>query len=62
MIDVLHAARPTDPGEPVLVAGEPEARSRDERSRTGIPVPAPLADRIRAICERAGAPFLLHPG
>jgi LDH2 family malate/lactate/ureidoglycolate dehydrogenase len=61
VIDVLHAARPTDASEPVLVAGEPEARSREERARTGIPVPAPLADRIRAICERAGAPFLLQP-
>jgi len=60
VIDVLHAATPTSPDEPVLVAGEPEAIARAERARTGIPVPASLADRIRAICERAGAPFLLH--
>ena len=60
VIDVLHAATPTNVAEPVLVAGEPEAIARAERSRTGIPVPAPLAERIRAICERAGAPFLLH--
>jgi len=59
VIDVLHAATPTSPDEPVLVAGEPEAIARAERARTGIPVPASLADRIRAICERAGAPFLL---
>ena len=59
VIDVLHAATPTNADEPVLVAGEPEAIARAERSRTGIPVPASLADRIRAICERAGAPFLL---
>ena len=59
VIDVLHGARPTVASEPVLVAGEPEARAREERSRTGIPVPASLTDRIRAICERAGAPFLL---
>jgi len=44
----------------VLVAGEPEAFSREERERTGIPVPAPLADKIRAICERCGAPYLLE--
>jgi LDH2 family malate/lactate/ureidoglycolate dehydrogenase len=43
----------------VLVAGEPEALSREERLRTGIPVPDSLADRIRAICDRCGAPFLL---
>jgi len=59
VIDVLHAARPTAANEPVLVAGEPEARAREERARAGIPVPAPLAERIRGICERAGAPFLL---
>jgi LDH2 family malate/lactate/ureidoglycolate dehydrogenase len=59
VIDVLHAARPSDAREPVLVAGEPEAIAREERSRQGIPVPDTLADRIRAICDRAGAPFLL---
>ena len=59
-IDVLHAAPPVREDEPVLVAGEPEALSREERARTGIPVPTALADKIRAICERAGAPFLLE--
>jgi LDH2 family malate/lactate/ureidoglycolate dehydrogenase len=59
VIDVLDAARATDPGEPVLVAGEPEAIAREERSRTGIPIPDALGEKIRAICERCGAPFLL---
>ena len=62
VIDVLHAATPVVDDEPVLVAGEPEALSREERMRTGIPVSAPLVDKIRAICERAGAPFLLDAG
>src|SRR5215204_1467145 len=53
VIDVLHAATPVVDDEPVLVAGEPEAVSREERMRTGIPVSAPLADKIRSICERA---------
>jgi len=60
VIDVLHAAPSIRDDEPVLVAGEPEAFSREERERTGIPVPAPLADKIRAICERCGAPYLLE--
>ena len=60
VIDVLHDATPTNSDEPVLVAGEPEAIARVERARTGIPVPDALAERIRAICERAGAPFLLN--
>ena len=62
VIDVLHAATPIDAGEPVLVAGEPEAFSRAERSRDGIPVPDSLDDRIRAICHRAGAQFILGTG
>jgi LDH2 family malate/lactate/ureidoglycolate dehydrogenase len=59
VIDVLHAATPAKTDEPVLVAGEPEASSRAERTRDGIPIPDTLAEKIRAICERAGAPFLL---
>src|SRR4030095_2838863 len=44
VIDVLHAARPVHEEEPVLVAGEPEAMSRDVRLRMGIPVPTALAE------------------
>ena len=60
VIDVLHATRAVREDEPVLVAGEPEAFSREERRRTGIPVPDSLADKLRAICQRCGAPFLLQ--
>jgi LDH2 family malate/lactate/ureidoglycolate dehydrogenase len=59
VIDVLHDARPSDASEPVLVAGEPEAFAREERSRSGIPISETLAEKIGAICERCGAPFLL---
>jgi LDH2 family malate/lactate/ureidoglycolate dehydrogenase len=59
VIDVLHASPASDAREPVLVAGEPEEIARKERLRDGIPVPSSLADRIREICERCGAPFLL---
>ena len=59
VIDVLHASPPSNGNEPVLVAGEPEELAREERLRDGIPVPAALADKLRAICERAGAPYLL---
>jgi LDH2 family malate/lactate/ureidoglycolate dehydrogenase len=60
VIDVLHAAPAVREDQPVLVAGEPEALSRVERLRTGIPMPPALVEKIRAICERAGAPFLLE--
>lgn len=59
MIDVLHDSPPSDAGEPVLVAGEPEALAREERLRTGIPIPDSLANKLRDVCTRAGAPYLL---
>jgi LDH2 family malate/lactate/ureidoglycolate dehydrogenase len=57
-IDLLHAIPPVDPALPVLVAGDPEAAKREERSRSGIPIPVTLAVSIEAICERAGVPYL----
>ena len=60
-IDVLHAVPPADPAKPVLVAGDPEALSREARLRDGIPIPDTLAARLRAVCEGCGAAFLL-PG
>jgi LDH2 family malate/lactate/ureidoglycolate dehydrogenase len=58
-IDVLHQTRPADPALPVLVPGDPEAATRAQRLRDGIPIPDTLAARLREVCERCGAPFLL---
>ena len=58
LIDVLHQTPATDPAMPVLVPGDPEAMTREQRLRDGIPIPQTLSNRIRAICERCGAPFL----
>lgn len=60
-IDVLHAVPPADPAKPVLVAGDPEAFSRETRLRDGIPIPDSLSAKLRAVCDGCGAPFLL-PG
>jgi LDH2 family malate/lactate/ureidoglycolate dehydrogenase len=60
VIDALHAARTADPADPVLVAGDPEAATRAARGGGTVPVPPALAERIRAICDRCGAPFLLE--
>ena len=60
MIDVLHATPPVDPAQPVLVAGDPEARSREQRLREGIPMPSSLLEKIREICQRSGTPFVLE--
>ena len=58
LIDVLHQTPPTNPAMPVLVPGDPEAMTREQRLRDGIPIPQTLSNKIRAICERCGAPFL----
>ncbi|WP_246683040.1 malate/lactate/ureidoglycolate dehydrogenase [Mesorhizobium sp. B2-8-3] len=46
----VKASRPTTPGTPVLVPGEPEARSREERLRSGVPLQKQTWD---AICAAA---------
>jgi LDH2 family malate/lactate/ureidoglycolate dehydrogenase len=59
MIDVLHASRPTDPSQPVLVAGDPEAESRRRRSKEGVPIPDDLMDLLKGVADRAAVPFTL---
>jgi LDH2 family malate/lactate/ureidoglycolate dehydrogenase len=60
VIDVLHGTRPANPDQPVLVAGDPEAATKAQRERDGIPIPPALATSVRAIAERAGVPFTLE--
>ena len=59
VIDELHGTSPVDPALPVLVPGDPEAASRARRLREGIPLPASLLEKLRAICERSGVAFIL---
>jgi LDH2 family malate/lactate/ureidoglycolate dehydrogenase len=59
VIDVLHGTAPIDPAAPVLVPGDPEAAARERRQREGIPLPGSLLEKLRAICERSGVPFIL---
>jgi LDH2 family malate/lactate/ureidoglycolate dehydrogenase len=61
MIDYLHGVSAIDPAEPVLVAGDPEVQARGRRLKEGVPITPVLADKIRAICQRCGVPFLLEP-
>jgi LDH2 family malate/lactate/ureidoglycolate dehydrogenase len=60
MIDYLHGVSPIDPAEPVLVAGDPELQAREQRLKEGVPITPALADKLRAICQRSGVPFLLE--
>lgn len=59
LIDSLHATRPINPDQPVLVAGDPEEISMEERLAGGVPVPPEVVAKIQSIAERCGAPFLL---
>jgi LDH2 family malate/lactate/ureidoglycolate dehydrogenase len=59
MIEFLHSAPTIDPSMPVLVAGDPELQSREQRSREGVPIPEVLIEKLRGIARRCGAPFLL---
>lgn len=62
LLDTLRATPPARTGTSVMVAGDPERTSREQRRAKGIPLPDSLIAKIAAICERAQAPFLLeHP-
>ena len=59
LIDGLHETTPIDPSRPVMVAGEPENKVRQERSRVGIPIPPGLLRQLAAVAESSNADFLL---
>ncbi|HEY7363191.1 MAG TPA: Ldh family oxidoreductase [Methylomirabilota bacterium] len=61
VIDVLHDTRRADPGQPVLVAGDPEMATRAERLRDGVPIPDDLMAQLREVARQAGVPFILAP-
>ncbi|QQX89702.1 Ldh family oxidoreductase (plasmid) [Cupriavidus necator] len=61
IIDVLHATRPADPAQPVLVPGDPEAAARAERLRAGVALPAALLRQLGELAADAGVPDPLQP-
>ena len=62
VIDTLHKTRPADPGQPVLVAGDPEMATRAERLQNGVPIPEDLMVQLRDVARSANVPFLLSSG
>jgi uncharacterized oxidoreductase len=50
----IRSARPATAGQDVLIPGDPERRTREERSANGIPLPGGTWDAIRATAERLG--------
>ncbi|GLS18903.1 malate dehydrogenase [Labrys miyagiensis] len=59
VVATLRSTRPIKPDEPVLIPGDPEWLTREQRLAEGIPMPAGLVEKIREIALAAGAPFLL---
>ena len=58
-IDVLRATRPANPSQPVLVAGDPELATKQDRLANGVPIPDDLMVQLRAVADRAHVPFVL---
>jgi LDH2 family malate/lactate/ureidoglycolate dehydrogenase len=59
LLDALRATPPADPAQPVIVAGDPEYATKEQRSRDGIPVPRSLLAMVQEIAARNGAEFFL---
>jgi LDH2 family malate/lactate/ureidoglycolate dehydrogenase len=55
----LRAAKPVDPAQPVMVAGDPQWNNAAKRMQDGIPVGAGLLNQIRHIAQACAAPWLL---
>ena len=60
LIDYLHATKPVNPDQPVMVAGEPENKIRMERQNTGIPIPPGLRGQIKEIARQSNAAFVFE--
>jgi LDH2 family malate/lactate/ureidoglycolate dehydrogenase len=59
VIDVLRSTRPADPAQPVLVAGDPEMATKQDRLANGVPIPDDLMVQLRGVADRANVAFVL---
>ncbi len=57
--DALRGTRPATPGQPVMVAGDPERAHAERRRREGIPVAPGLLEKLRTLAAESGAPWHL---
>jgi uncharacterized oxidoreductase len=53
----LKASPPADPDQPVMVAGEPEAKTRAIRLASGVPIDETSWQEIRDAAAKVGAPI-----
>lgn len=59
LIDTMRDTPAADPQAPVLVPGDPEAAEARRRDAAGVPISRALDEKLRAICERSGARYVL---
>ncbi len=57
--DALRTTKPADVGRPVLVAGDPERRTAQQRRQTGIPVGPNLLAKVREVALASGAEWIM---
>ncbi|MFD3446294.1 Ldh family oxidoreductase [Microbacteriaceae bacterium 4G12] len=57
LVDLAHASAPASGFSSVLVPGEPEDRSAEQRERDGIPLPPATVVELSELGERHGLPF-----
>lgn len=59
IVDALHATPAAHPASPVIVAGEPEFRTRAERLTSGIPLNGAFLAAVRKVALDTGVAFIL---
>ena len=52
--DIITSTEPAEGFDEVLMAGDPEWRSEEQRSREGIPIPRELRDALVELASRLG--------
>lgn len=57
LIDMAHATAPAAGFSEVLVPGEPEQRTQEQRARDGIPLPDATVDELRELGAKYVTPF-----
>ena len=55
-LEFVRSSRPANPAEPVLLPGDPERRTRAERTAKGVPLPAGTWAAIAATAASVGLP------
>ena len=57
LVDTIRATKPAQGRDAVLVAGDPEALARADRSANGIPLDTETIDQLTALGQEVGTPF-----